>query len=368
MRSIVNPLLLATLERHCAPILSPSSSASLVSCIVTNYFMKNIPRPCALLVCCALFGGALVPAAHANVLGQISDSLSSLWQNKAQKQRAAQAALSQARAKKQHAEFLHDRLEKTARLLDRANADYENYAGQLKRTEAQIVETRHRVQIATARYERHKKQFGARLAALQKHGKPQMLSVILGSNSLSDLTRRTNFVRALSDHDSGLQTDLKADRLEMTRAQNELMAQWGQRDRLARAAHGERARIVQGQKSQLATWKQINNSKMALLQMATAQQRASDSIGTQINSLEARKAQIIAAYEARAARQRAAQRAAARAQNRVRIASYAPASGGHYQGRRSHSRRLGVSGARADFVAFWPAFSPGIEAHQTAHR
>lgn len=260
--------------------------------------MKHLTRSCLLLVCAV----ASVPAANANVLGRLSDSISSLWHQKSQKQNAARDALSKARAQKQHAEFLHDRLEKTARLLNQASVNYENYSGQLNRTEAQIVETRHRVQLATARYQDHKKRFGLRLAALQKHGKPQMLSVVLGSSSLADLSRRTAFLRALSDHDSGLQADLKADRLELGRAQNELMAQWSERNRLAHVAHNERTRIARGKREQLANWRAINNSKLALLQLAAAQQRASNGIGAQIQSLQARKTQIIADYDAQSAR------------------------------------------------------------------
>ncbi len=269
--------------------------------------MNHPMRSRALLAVCAL-AGVLIPVANASVLGQISDSISSLWTQKAHKQTGARQALSQATAKKQQAEFLHDRLEKTARLLNAANQNYENYFGQLNRTEAQIVETRHRVQIVTARYKAHQARFGARLAALQKHGQPSLISVILGSNSLADLSRRANFMKALSDHDAGLQADLKADRLELSRAQNDLMAQWGERERLARGAHSERARIAQGKARQLAIWKQINSSKLALLQLAAAEQRASNDIGDQIQTLEARKDQIAAAYDAQAARERVSSR------------------------------------------------------------
>ena len=291
--------------------------------------MKAPTRPLVLLAVCAA-SLALMPTARANILGQISDSISSLWSQKASKQNTAHQALKQASAKKQRAEFLHDRLEKTARLLDAANRNYENYFGQLNRTEARIVETRHRVQMVTARYKAHKARFGARLAALQKHGEPQMLSVILGSGSLADLSRRANFMRALSDHDAGLQADLRADRLELWRAQNDLMAQWGARARLARAAHAERGRVRQGRAQQEATWKQISRSKLALLQLAAAQQRASNDIGNQIQSLEARKGQIIADYEAQAARAAMREQTSVRRRRGVRTLDYAPADDGAF--------------------------------------
>ena len=264
--------------------------------------MKYSP---ALLALGLLVAMPLLPA-RADVLRDLGRSISSLWGHKAQQQAGAKAALSQAKAKKQRADFLEERLEKTARLLDRAQDNYQNYAAQLARTEAQIVTARHRVQIATARYQAHNRQFGLRLAARQKRGEPGLLSVILGSDSLAELSRRTSFMETLSDNDAKLQADLKADRVEMTRAQNALMEQWQDRVRLARAAHDEKARIEDGKRAQQAVWRQVNASQASLLRIAAARQRASDSIGAQIQSLEARKAQIIADYETQAARGRRA--------------------------------------------------------------
>ena len=247
---------------------------------------------------------AVVPVAvvRANVLGDIHRSISSLWKQKAGQQNNARSALKRATAQKQRAEFLEDRLEKTAVLLDRAGDNYRNYAAQLTRTEAQIVATRHRVQLATARYQRHNAQFGLRLAARQKRGEPSLLAVVLGSDSLAQVSRRTSFMRALSDNDARLQADLKSDELEMTRAQNALMQQWQSRVRLARAARDERARIEAGKRAQQLVWHEVNASKASLLRIAAAQQRASDSIGAQIQQLQARNSQIAADNQTRSAR------------------------------------------------------------------
>ncbi len=268
--------------------------------------MKSFTHSLALFAAGAV---ATVPlAANANVVSDIHRSISALWGQKTQQQSGAKATLKQATAKKQEAKFIENRLERTALLLDSANENYQNYSTQLNQTEARIVETRHRAQIATARYKEHNRQFGLRLASLQKSGEPQMISVILGSNSLAELSRRASFLRTLSDNDARLQTDLKSDRLEMTRAQNLLMEQWQSRVRLARSAHDEQTRIAQGQRQQQAIWHEVNASKDALLRIADAQQRASDSIGAQIQDLEARKTQITAQYEAQATRDREAAR------------------------------------------------------------
>ena len=269
--------------------------------------------------------------ASANILGDIGSSISSLWTQKSQQQSGAQAALHQATAKKQRAEFLEDRLEKTALLLDRASDNYANYSNQLGQTEARIVTTRHRVQIITARTKEHDRQFGLRLAALQKRGESGLLPVILGSDSLAELSRRASFMRTLNDNDARLQADLRADRLEMARAQNLLMEQWQDRVRLARAAHDEKARIEDGKRQQQAVWREVNRNKTALLRIAAARQNASDSIGAQIQNLEARKSQLIAEYEAQAARERAQIREAAHQNERnrrssARYASYSAAT------------------------------------------
>jgi hypothetical protein len=169
------------------------------------------------------------------VLSDLGRSISSLWSQKAQKKQAAEVARSKASAQTRQAEFLHDRLERTQQLLEIASIRYDNYFRQMRRTEAQIVATRHRAQLATKRYEAHKAQFGRRLAVMQRHGETNYLQVALGSDSLSDLTRRTAFFQALTQRDSLLQNQIKEDKNELLQAQNALMAQWSERDALQKS-------------------------------------------------------------------------------------------------------------------------------------
>ena len=281
-----------------------------------KYHMKTSARSLALLAAVTAATAPVLPV-RANVLGDIQRSISSLWRQKSEQQTGARATLKQATAKKQRAEFIEERLEKTAVLLDRASENYRDYSAQLTQTETRIVATRHCVQIATARAKEHNRQFGLRLAALQQRGDSGMLSVILGSDSLAELSRRTSFMRTLNENDAQLQADLKADHLEVMRAQNLLMEQWQNRVRLARAAHLEQARIETSAQQQQLVWRQINASKVALLRIAAARQNASDSIGAQIQSLEARKTQLIAQYETGAA----SARTGARAHRRLNFAS-----------------------------------------------
>lgn len=268
--------------------------------------------------------GLAARAARANVLDDIGNSISSLWGQKAQKQQTARKARSTANAQSRQVEFLHQRLQRTQSLLEAANSNYFNYWRQMRRTEAQIVETRHRVQIVSARYKTHRAQFGRRLAAMQRRGQTNYLQVALGSASLSDLTRRAAFFQAITQRDSQTQEEIKADKAELVQAQNALMAQWNQRNALKTAAGRERARIAAGETEQTQGWKQLNSSRLALINYALAQEQSSQRIGGMIGSLQARKTRIIAEYQAQVAREREALRAQAvfRARERERIARY----------------------------------------------
>lgn len=300
--------------------------------------MKRVVRSGLLL-------GALVsvlpPAANAGVLDDIRGSIASLWRQKANKQSAAHTARIQANQKNQQVRLLHERLEDTQKLLEVATQRYENYFGQMRRTEAKILETRDQIRETTARYNRHKARFSARLAAMQQQGSPNFLPIALSAKSLSDLSRRVNLFQTLTQHDAALQRELQADRLELSQAHNSLMSQWSERDQLQKQANRERERIIAGQKRQQTMWKQLNASRQALLQYAMAQEQSSREIEGMINSLESRKSQIIAAYEAQEARERLARlqqarsEAAARRSRRSRTA-------------RTTRRRSGAVGSGAD--------------------
>ena len=297
--------------------------------------MNRFPTPKRALWCLsAALGLGLAPGfgsvARANILSDIGQSISSLWRQKGQKQSAARSAISKARAQTPQVEFLHDRLERTQRLLASANGQYRNYFRQMRATETQLRQTRAQSEEVAKRYREHRAQFGQRLAAMQRHGQTNYLQITLGSQSFSDLTRRTAFFQALTQRDAQLQAQLKADKAQLSRLQNNLMTQWAARDALQKQANRERERIAQGQAQQAAMWRQLKSSRQNLLAYAAAQQKSSQEITGMISSLEARKAQIYAAYEAQAAREREAARyqAALRYQARERAAERALARAG----------------------------------------
>lgn len=252
---------------------------------------------------------ALAPApAHAGVLDQIRDSIGSLWSQKQNKQSAARAARTRATQFKERAAAVHDRLESAQQLLQASTENYHNYWRQMKRTEAQIVKTRHRVQIVTVRYRKHRKLFGQRLAVMQRTGKLNYLNMVLGSRTLSDLSRRQYVFHTLADRDSELQKALREDKQELEQAQNALMSQWNERNHLQRVANRERERIANAEKTHRQLLYTLNNSRDAQLAYAMAQQQSAQEVEGMIHDLTARRQAIIDAYEEQAARERAARR------------------------------------------------------------
>lgn len=281
-------------------------------------FENRVSRRFSLCLALCFFVFALsaqtVPA-RANVLGQMRDSISSLWSQKAGRHQTAQKARGQAQQLKAQAESLHDRLESTQRALQSSSDSYYALWRQMRRTEAQIVETRHRVNIVTARYNRRRILFGRRLAAMQRSGGVSFLEVFLGSQTLSDLMRRAYLYETVTARDAQLQADLQGDKTELESAQVSLMAQWTQRNRLQLASNQERERIARAEKQQQRDLKTLNRSRYAQLAYAQAEENSSREIQSMIGQLSARRAAIIRSYEEQAARERAqreAERLAAR--------------------------------------------------------
>jgi murein DD-endopeptidase MepM/ murein hydrolase activator NlpD len=250
--------------------------------------------------------------AEAGVLNRLRHSISNLWGQSAAQREEARDARARASQLNDHAEALHDKLEKAQQLFVQANAVFLNYRYQVKQTESRIVTTRHRVQIVQTRYAHHKKLFGQRLASMQRNGQIGYLNILLGSRTLSDLSRRAYLYQAISERDSALQEQIKADRRELQQAQNELMAQWQQRNRLQQAAIRERSRIVRAQQQQTAYWKEIKGNVYAQLAYAEVKEQTAQQLQSDIQQLEAQRAQIIASYEAQRPRRTYRRRRVAR--------------------------------------------------------
>lgn len=268
----------------------PSSrAASCRSKIQSSCFV----RPATVLVAGALVAVSMCPPVEAGVLSRLRGAISSLWGDRAEKKHSASGARSQAASLNHKSAVVHERLEDTQRALLRATSIHDNLSHQLRTTEAKIVTTRHRVQIATRQYDAHLKLLGQRLAARQRTGRLSYVQLMLNARSLNDLARRAYYFNAVATRDGDLQEQLKADRLEMQRANNLLMAQWAQRRLLARAANRERVRIVTAASEQRATLRELNANRYALLSYAEAQEQSAREIEAMIGSLSARRSAIL---------------------------------------------------------------------------
>ena len=248
----------------------------------------------------AALGLLLLPLrpAQSGIMSRLGHSIRGLWYQRDEKRDAAQEAYERAGALKHEGVALHDQLEDTQRLLLQANDVYQDYYSQLMHTETEIQGTRRRIAIATAHYDDHRKLFGSRLAAIQRTGKLGYLEMLLGTHTLSDLTRRIYLLNALTTRDAQLQTTLQADREELIAARNVFDSQWQERNRLAEASNRERMRIAIAQSRQEQLLNQIDTSREASLAYAAAQERSSDDIAAMINRLTAHREELAQQYDA----------------------------------------------------------------------
>ncbi len=259
---------------------------------VPTHFLKirrSRPRFIGLII-----GGVLVlnssqAPVQASVLSRLKNAIGSLWGERAEKRESASSARGKAAQINHQKAAIYDRLEGTQRALLQATQVHENVSRQLHQTEYNLIQTRHEVKIATARYDEHRKLLGQRLAAMQRTGRLSYLQLILSARSLNDLARRTYYFNAVAQRDANLQNQLDDDRQELQRVQNVLMAQWGQRARLAKAVNRERMRIANAASEQRGTLRELNSNRYALLAYAEAQEQSAREIESMIGSLSARR-------------------------------------------------------------------------------
>lgn len=252
----------------------------------------------------------LAVPARAGLLDDLKSSLGSLWGNKSGKRAVARQARNKASSAQEQAGSRRSRLTGVQKTLLQANEIYFNYWGQMRRTEAQIVETRHRRLIVTSRYNRRRILFGRRLAAMQRSGKLSYLQIFFGSNTLSDLTRRIYLYSALVSRDASLQSELRADKAEIDQLHSKLMAQWHDRNRLQRLANRERERLVRAEQEQRRALQNLLASRNDWLAYATEQVKATREIDATINRINARRNAVVASYQQAEAAEEAREEAA----------------------------------------------------------
>ena len=257
-------------------------------------------RPFTILALCAVLIESPVSTgmARAGLLGQLRASIASLWGKKADHEQAAHAALGRAAVTAHQAHWVHEQLEDTQRVLLQADDNYANYWGQMVETQRRLEVTMARIKLVQVRYKEHQLLFGERLASMQRHGEPSYLEVLFGSSTLSDLTRRASFYSLITQYDTRLEADLRADQQELQSEEDLEARQWAQRRLLQLAANRERVRIYNAEQLQAWQWQRLNSSSTELLAYAQAQEQSSEELSSMINDLESRRAQIIAGYDA----------------------------------------------------------------------
>ncbi len=237
--------------------------------------------------------GFVLPV-QAGVLSRIRDAIGSLWGERAEKHNAAAGARGRAASMGRQANTIADRLEDAQREFLRATAVHENLSHQLRRTEAKIVITQRRVQVATKRYDAHRHLLGQRLAAMQRTGRLGYLQLMLSARSLTELSRRAYYFNSVAARDADLKEQLQADREELERTQNILMAQWNERRQLASSANRQLRRVASVAAQQEHALRELNSNRFALLSYANAQDQSAREIEGMIGELSARRAALAA--------------------------------------------------------------------------
>jgi len=182
--------------------------------------------------------------------------------------------------------------------------------------------------------------FGARLASVQRNGQVSYLNMVLGSRTLSDLSRRMYLYQAIAERDSDLQETLKDDQYELGRTKNLLMSQWNQRNRLLQAANRERSRLYLAQSAQNRALKAIKTSIYSSLSQAEARAESADALDSQIYELESQRTRLVSA--ARAEREQEYSSYTPR-RRRYRSRTYTPR-------RRYYQKRVRIRRARTEYV------------------
>jgi septal ring factor EnvC (AmiA/AmiB activator) len=290
----------------------------------------------SLSVCLA---SAFAVPVQAQVLDGIRSSLSSLWERKSSNQQKAREARAKAQAANKRAHTARARLLGVQKTLVQANATYFNYWHQMKRTEARIVRERHRQFLVTRNYNNRRILFGRRLSAMQRSGRLGYLQIFFGSRTLSDLTRRFYLFNAMVTRDAQLQAELKADKAELERINNTLMAQWHERQKLRRIANKERMRVVNAEKEQRRALQQMLNSRNEMLAYANNQVQITKELDNMIAQTNARRAAALAAYRAEAAEEAARSRRYSRSRRSSYEGRSASRSDDNNYSRSTRSRR-----------------------------
>ena len=193
----------------------------------------------------------------------------------------ATPAIDKAKAEAQTLLNLIDKLDEE---LSAATEDYDYATQQLEDTQAQVAKTTANIAKAEGDLQTEQDQFNQRMVNIYKAGKLNMLNVLLGSNSFSDLISRVDQWQRFSKQDSTLVGQIAAYKKDVADRKVELEAQLQQQQQDAAKADTAKAKVLaqlkkqeqalKGKEAQVAALKKAEAARQAKLAAeARARQR-----------------------------------------------------------------------------------------------
>ncbi|MCS6860759.1 MAG: peptidoglycan DD-metalloendopeptidase family protein [Abditibacteriales bacterium] len=197
------------------------------------------------ILCVVLMLSWHVPTARSQTL---QERIRALLRRKETKQDQAQAVRRRLRALRRKQRSIVAELEDTQRHLEKTNHQLRQATRDLRRTERQLQITDRQLKAAQARLSAHQQAFGKRLRALQRGGRLNEVSLLLGATSFSDFLRRRHIFRRIVDYDADLMARLQTQRARV-KAFRRLWVERRDKARQLRALIVQRQRRLQRERN-----------------------------------------------------------------------------------------------------------------------
>ena len=144
----------------------------------------------------------------------------------------------------------------------------------LDRLTLELADSRQRLDTIRTKHEAQEKILIDRLAAVYKAGEINFVSVLLNSTNLSDFYEQTRYIAKISEQDSKLEQQFKADAQTIEDLTEEIDHKRMDQIRLE-ASLGEQKAVVEGKISEREAWlNQVNGQVQQILQQEAERQRA----------------------------------------------------------------------------------------------
>ena len=180
----------------------------------TKKFVKRAART----VCALLLAGAVAwvsvpyqagtPVSAASTLSELQDRQQELESQKAENDEKLDALKEDTEKQAEYKETLNAQIETVQQEIDSYNLEINALNDQITEKEAEIADKQASID---ENYEKLKE----RLCALYKAGEASTLEIILNAENVSDLLRKTQIMKAVTEHDTELMNTLKTEMEEV---------------------------------------------------------------------------------------------------------------------------------------------------------